>query len=328
MGNNQEIASRLRQIAVLLDEQEVAFKPAAYRKAAVFIESHEHDMSEYADIKSLKALPGIGEAIARKILEYIDTGEMAFLKQLQAEQGVLRSFDRLKTGSAQDDNRAELMDVEGLGPKHVRMLQDMLGITTVLELVNAAQAGKLRDLPRFSEDMEKKILENAGKVDERTKRFPREEVQDDVVMLLSTIEALPHVEKAGVAGSFRREKTTVGDIDILAVTTEAQDVSDAIARLPIVRDIVAHGDRKISFDLHNGLRIDVRLVKTDQWGATLLYFTGSKEHNILMRKKAIARGWKLNEYGLLDGEICLASETEEEISEMLGKQWVEPRERV
>ena len=127
---------------------------------------------------------------------------------------------------------------------------------------------------------------------------------------------------------FRSEKETVGDIDILLVTTAPEEVSDAIAQLKIVRDIAVKGDKKISFDLHNGLRVDVRLVKADQWGAALMYFTGSKEHNIAVRKVAIKKGWKLNEYGLFDGEEVVASKEEQDIYDALELRFYEPKERV
>lgn len=310
---NTTIAVQLRHIAALLDEQGVAFKPAAYRKAAQFIEDYEGDITKVGEVKDLKKLPGIGEAIARKIIEYRDTGNIEFLAKLMAEQGGLS---------------ADLMDIEGLGPKRVRQVQQELGIQTVAELMQAAEQGELQQLELWDEKLEQKVLANAKRVKERMKRFPREEVVDDVELLLRTIGGVGGVRKVGVAGSYRREKETVGDIDILLVTDNAQKVSDAIASLSIVRDVVAHGDKKISFDLHNGLRVDVRLVRADQWGAALMYFTGSKEHNITVRKEAIKHGWKLNEYGLLDGDEVLASETEEEIYERLGMAYIEPKNRV
>ena len=311
--NNAAIASKLNQIAALLQEQNVAFKPAAYRKAATVMQELPKDVSTYGDEKELKKLPGIGEAIAKKILEFLETGEMQFLILLQAEQGGIS---------------ADLMDIEGLGPKRVRQLQSELGITSVAQLVNAAKQEKLRDLPLWDEILEKKVIENAGKVKERIKRFPRGEAAADVELLLKTIKAVSGVDRVDVAGSFRREKETVGDIDILLVTTSAEEVSDAIAELSIVREIAVKGEKKISFDLHNGLRVDVRLVKADQWGAALMYFTGSKEHNIAVRKVAMKKGWKLNEYGLFEGETIVASKEESDIYSALELRFYEPKERV
>lgn len=313
MENNKVIASKLNQIAALLQEQGVQFKPAAYRKAATVIEELPNDVSTYGDEKELKKLPGIGDAIAKKIIEFLETGEIEFLVLLQKEQGGIS---------------AQLLDIEGLGPKRVRQLQTELGITSVAQLVDAAKQGKLKDLELWDEIMEKKVLENAGRVDETIKRFAREEVRGDVELLLETIRKVGKVGKVGVAGSYRREKETVGDIDILLVTTAPEEVSDAISKLKIVRDIAVKGDKKISFDLHNGLRVDVRLVKADQWGAALMYFTGSKEHNIAVRKVAMSKGWKLNEYGLFDGEKIIASKEEVDIYDALGMRFYEPKERV
>ncbi len=312
MDNNKVIAGMLHQIGALLDEQGVAFKPAAYRRAAQVIEELPKDISTYGGVAELKKLPGVGEAIAHKIIEFLETGQMQALDNLRLVQG---------------DIPAELMDIEGLGPKRIRQLQMTLGIQTVADLVKLAKEGKIQELDGFDDILEKKLIENASKVKERTKRFPRDEIKDEVDKLLEEIKNIEGVEQADVAGSYRREKETVGDIDILVITKSPKEVSDAVVALPLVRDVVAHGDKKLSFDLKNGLRVDVRFLQKDQWGSALLYFTGSKEHNIAMRKIAMARGWKLSEYGLFEGEKVVVSKTEEEIYEKLGLRFYEPNER-
>ncbi len=335
MSRNHPLASLLRQIAALLDEQGIQFKPAAYRKAAMTVEEYQGDICAVKDVKDLRKLPGIGEAIAAKIHEYCQHGRIKHLDDLMAEQGGLSP---------------SLMEIEGLGPKRVRVLQKEKGISTVAQLIEAAEKGQLKGLPGFSDVMEKKILENAGRVEERMKRFPLAEVKPDAERVLKTIRDVKGVERAEIAGSYRREKETVGDIDILVVTGSAQKVSDAIAGLPFVRDVVAHGEKKLSFDvmltmqrsrdedrgagasipkstLRPALRVDVRFVKKDQWGSALLYFTGDKDHNIALRKIAIGKGWKLSEYGLFEGESVIASKEEKEIYEKLGLSWIEPRER-
>lgn len=311
MEANDRIASQLRQISALLAEQGVQFKPAAYLKAAKNVEELDRDVSKIDDRKQLMEIPGVGEAIADKILEFFATGKIKHLQELQAAQGGLS---------------AELMDVEDLGPKRVRELQK-LGITTVAALVKAAEAGKLRDLPRMSETMEQKILNNARNVTERSKRYPREEVVDDVKKILETIQKVPGVERVEAAGSFRRHKSTVGDIDIIIVSKNREKVMDAIAKLPLVRDVVAKGDTKMSFNLKSLLRVDLRFIEKNQWGAALLYFTGDKEHNISLRKKAIEKGWKLNEYALTEDEKIIASKEEKDIYEALGFSWIEPQKR-
>ncbi len=313
---NQQFAQILRQLAALLDEQEVAFKPAAYRRAAQVIEELPNDLSTYSR-ESLLDLPGVGKAIADKALEFVATGKVKAFQDLVNAQG---------------DLSPELMNVENLGPKRARQIQSELGIKTVPELIKAAEEGKIRSLPRFSEVIEKKILESAKQATERSKRFPREEIVAEAELLLKTIKAVPGVDRAEIAGSYRRHKATVGDLDVLVVTKKPVAVSDAIAALPIVRGVVAHGEKKLSFDLilqksSGSIRVDVRFVARDQWGSALMYFTGDKEHNISLRKLAIARGWKLNEYALSEGETVIASREEKDIYEKLGMDFVEPEKR-
>lgn len=321
--NNEKIAALLREIADILDFQAIAFKPAAYRRAAQTIEDQADDICLLATVKELQKLPGIGEAIASKIREYCDNGSIKFLDALRSEIGL---------GSL------SLLQVDDLGPKRVVQLQKELGIKTVEDLIKAAQEGKLRSLPRFSQHLEAKILENAKSVGERSKRFVRSDIESEVESLLESIRGVEGIKRAQAAGSYRRHKETVGDIDIVATlsmkTGSAEkkaafrkNVEEKISTLPAVRKIVAFGNTKLSFDAQSGLRVDVRFVEDDEWGSALLYFTGDKEHNIALRKIAIAKGWKLNEYGLFDGEKNIASKTEEEIYEKLGLRYVEPRER-
>jgi len=308
---NRQLAQMFRQIAALLDEQGVPFKPNAYRRAAQVVEDFPKDAAEMGDEKELKKQPGIGEAISSKIREFVETGHIHFLDTLLAEQGGLP---------------AELMAVDNLGPKRVRQLQ-ALGVTTVAGLIKAAEEGKLRDLPRMSDVIEAKILESAKHVTERSRRFPREEILHDVETIIKTLQGIPTVERAEVAGSYRRKKATVGDIDIIVVTKDPEQVADAIAKLPSVKGVVAKGEKKVSFDLQSGLRVDARLVDLSQWGSALLYFTGDKEHNISLRKIAMSRGWKLNEYGLFEGNDILVSKEEKDVYEKLGLQWIEPEKR-
>lgn len=296
-----------------MEDANVTFKIRAYLRAAKTIEELPEDVSTYGGVKELKALPGIGEATAKKIVEYLEKGTMEALEKLRRSSGGVS---------------AELMGVENLGPKRAILIQKELGITTVPELIAAAKAGKLRSLSRFSEVIEKKILESAGRSKERSTRFARESVEGDVEILLRNVRSVPGVQRAEAAGSYRRRQTTVGDIDILVVTKSPTAVSEAISNLPFVRNIVAQGDKKLSFDLQSGIRVDVRFVSKDQWGSALLYFTGSKEHNIAMRIVAIKKGWKLSEYGLFDAKgKVIASKEERDIYEKLGLEYREPWER-
>ncbi len=312
MENNRRLIHLFHQIAALLGEKGETFKANAYRKAAQVLEDLQKDVSEIGDKKQLMELPGIGDAIADKILEFLETGKIQHLENLRVEQG---------------DLPMELLDVEDLGPKRIREMQKELGIQTVADLIKAAEAGKLRSLPRLSEHMEQKILENARRVAERSKRYPREEVVDDVENILAAIRSVPGVEKAEVGGSYRRHKSTVGDIDILVVTSDPERVIDAVSKLSIVKQVVAKGDTKLSFNLESLLRVDVRFVGADEWGSALLYFTGDKEHNISLRRRAIERGWKLNEYSLSEGNRIIAQKTEEDIYRALDLPWIDPTER-
>lgn len=310
MESNRRIAQMLRQIGALLDEQGIAFKPAAYRRAAQVIDGLAFDATKQSR-KDLLTIPGIGQAIADKIEEFAKTGHIKALDDLLVSQGGLSS---------------ELMDIEGLGPKRVRQLQQ-IGITNRKQLIEAAKKGKLRDLGRFSELMERKILEYAELSPDRNKRYPLAVAKPYVEEVLSSIRELKGVERAEAAGSYRRQKETVGDIDILVVAKKPEETIGKVAELPLVQEIVARGPTKLSFNLPNLLRVDVRCLKANEWGSALLYFTGDKEHNIAMRKIAIKKGWKLSEYGLFDGDKVIASKTEEEIYKKLELPWVEPKNR-
>ncbi|MBP9850987.1 MAG: hypothetical protein KBC47_04820 [Candidatus Peribacteraceae bacterium] len=314
---NPAVSALLRKIADLLDYQGVAFKPGAYRRAAQTIEDFPKDLLTLTTKKDLIKLPGIGDAIAEKILEYRQTGHMSFLDRLMADTEM---------------GAAGLMNIDDLGPKRVRDIEQILNIRTVAELIEAAKSGKLRKLPRMSEKMEKKILEGALRSQDRVKRFPLREIDDDVTKLLAALRKIKGVVKAESAGSYRRRKETVGDVDVLLAAKKptdelAADLAKAIGKLSIVERVVAAGKTRIAFDLTSKLRVDIRIVDVSQWGSALLYFTGSKEHNISLRRLAITKGLKLNEYALTKGEKILASKEEKDIYAALGLPYIEPPKR-
>lgn len=314
---NPAISALLRSIADLLDYQGVAFKPGAYRRAAQTIDDLPKDLATLTTKKDLMELPGIGDAIAEKILEYRSTGHISFLEKLKAETQM---------------GAAGLMNIDDLGPKRVRDIEQLLGIRTVAELIEAAKAGKLRSLPRMSEKMEKKILEGALRAQDRVQRFALTDIEPDVTKLLETLKKIKGIVKAEAAGSFRRRKETVGDVDILlAAKKPTEELAAAIAKtiekLSIVERVVAAGKTRIAFDLTSKLRVDIRIVDLAQWGSALLYFTGSKEHNISLRRRAIAQGMKLNEYALLKNEKIIASKEERDIYAALDLPFIEPTKR-
>lgn len=316
---NASLARLFRQIADLLDYQGVQFKPAAYRRVAQTIEDLPKDIAEITDRKELMKLPGIGEALADKIIEYCTTGRIRVLDHLVAETGM---------------GASGLLSVEDLGPRRVREIKQHLDVRTIPELIEAAEKGRLRTLPGFSEILEKKILENARRAKEGARRFPRREVEADVERLLTAFREVGGVSRSEAAGSYRRHKETVGDIDILIGVqgknvpgNVAHSAADAVRKFPKFARMVAEGPTKISFDLQSGLRVDIRIVMMREWGSAFLYFTGTKEHNIMLRRLAIERGLKLNEYGLFRGNKSVASETEEDIYRALGMKFIEPEER-
>lgn len=315
---NDIIPGLLRKIADLLDYQGVAFKPGAYRRAAQTIEDLPKDLSTFADKKALKELPGIGDAISEKIMEYRQTKHITFLDRLLAETQM---------------GAAGLLAVDDLGPKRIREIEQTLNIRTIAELIEAAKAGKLQTLPCFSEKLEKKILEGALRSEDRVKRFNRTDIEKDVAQLVTTLRKIPGVTLAEAAGSFRRRKETVGDVDVLIAVkkpseTLALAIAEAIRKLPIVSRVVAAGSTRVAFDLQSKLRVDIRLVSEKEWGSALLYFTGSKEHNISLRRVAISKGMKLNEYALTKEEKIIAQKTEEDIYKALGVPFMEPKNRV
>ncbi len=315
---NRAMSTLLRRIADLLDYQGVAFKPGAYRKAAQTIDDMPTDLALLRTKKELMELPGIGDAIAEKIIEYRATGHISLLDTLLADTQM---------------GAADLMNIDDLGPKRVRDIERVLNIRTVPELIEAAKAGQLRTLPRMSEKMEKKILEGALRAQDRVQRFSLTDIEPDVTKLLETLKKIKGVAKAEAAGSFRRRKETVGDVDILLAVQKptedlAMNIAKAIKKLSIVERVVAAGTTRIAFDLTSKLRVDIRIVDLAQWGSALLYFTGSKEHNIALRRRAIAQGMKLNEYALLKDGTVIASKEERDIYAALGLPFIEPTKRM
>ncbi len=316
---NASLARLFRRIADLLDYQGVQFKPAAYRRAAQTIEDLPKDIAEMTDRKELMKLPGVGEALADKIIEYCTTGKIRVLDHLVAETSM---------------GASGLLSVEDLGPRRVREIEQHLDVRTIPQLIEAAQIGRLRTLPGFSEVLEKKILENARRAKEGAKRFPRPEVEADVERLLKALREIGGVSRSEAAGSYRRYKETVGDIDIL-IGVQGKNIpenvaiviADAVRKSPKFARMVAEGPTKVSFDLKSGLRVDIRIVRMKEWGSAFLYFTGTKEHNIMLRRLAIERGLKLNEYGLFRESKDIASETEEDIYRALGLRFIRPEER-
>lgn len=293
------------------------FRAIAYTTAAQTLERLDEPVDSYADsIQHLDQLPGVGESIAAKIEEYLETGKIATLEKLK--QTV--PFALL-----------ELMEVGGIGPATLRLLHDKAGINSREDLIKAIQGNALKGLRGLGQ---KKIdhMRQVLKLPEAKQRMPWDTAHRIGSEMLQQIENLAGVKQAALAGSLRRHKETVGDIDIVAAVSPLfqKRIMRKIISLPPVQRVLAAGSTKASLLLKdNGVQVDVRLVHSDEYGAALFYFTGSKEHNIAMRTLAKQHGWKINEYGVFDAKgKRLAGATEEEIYRLFHMKFIPPEKRV
>ena len=312
---NAEIARVMREIAVFLDMEGVQFKPRAYEKVAYAIEAVDEPIAEIykrGGIKAVEEIPGVGESIAEKIVTLIETGRLPYYEELHKKTPV---------------DVAGLTAIEGLGPKNIKTLYHELGVRTVADLEKAALAGKIRDLPHFGEKSEQKILKGIGFLKQRSGRF----LLGAVLQLMTEIEArlgkLPGVQRVAIAGSIRRCKETVGDGDVLVVAKKPDTVMDYFVGMPEVVHMHGKGHTKSSVKLSTGMDVDLRVVAAESWGAALNYFTGSKDHNVALRRIAIEKKLKLNEYGVFRGEKAIAGKTEEDVYAALGLPYIQPELR-
>jgi len=312
--SNVKIAAILYEIADLLELKDVEFKPRAYRRAARSIESLDRDLAEFYKEGKLRDIPGIGEAIAKKISEIIESGELNYLKQLREEfpAGLL-----------------QIMEVPEIGPKTIMRLYKELRVTNLHDLKKAAEDHKIRRLKGFGERSEENILKGIRIMEQRTGRmllgyayFYGKRIED-------YLRTAGKLELVSVAGSLRRMKETIGDIDILVGSDEPGRAMDIFTSNPDVEEIIVKGETKSSVRLRDGVQVDVRVVAIGSYGAALQYFTGSKEHNIELRKLAIEKGLKINEYGVFrkGTEERIAGRTEEEVYAALGLELMPPEMR-
>lgn len=286
MSRNDEIATRLEEFADLLEAQGVEYKPNAYRRAAENIRDHPEAIEQLAATgqDAVEAIDRVGEAIASKVIEYVETGSIKELEELREELPV---------------DMAGLTAVEGVGPKTVGALYEVLSITTLDELEAAAEAGEIQEISGFGAKTESNILENipfARQSQERERLGDARPVADQ---LLSYIRGRSAVETAEVAGSIRRWKDTIGDIDVLVASDDGKAVVEAFTDWDGADAVIEAGESKSSVRA-DGVRVDLRVVVPEEYGAALQYFTGSKAHNVHLRNVAIDRGLKLNEYGVFD----------------------------
>ncbi|MEM2974167.1 MAG: DNA polymerase/3'-5' exonuclease PolX [Candidatus Micrarchaeia archaeon] len=315
---NLEIAAIFYAMADILEIQNVQWKPQAYRKAARSLENLSKDVGDiYAEkgMEGILSIPGVGEGLAKKIVEYIQTGK-------------IKEYDKLRAGLPK--GLAELIEIPGMGPKRAMILFNKLGIRDIAGLKQAAQQHKIAALKGFGEKSEANILQGIAlreKGQERMLLGTALQIANDVIMRLKNVKGVDRIEPAG---SLRRRKETIGDIDIL-VTTEndaaTRRVMDVFTTMPDVVQVLAKGRTKSAVLLKGGIQTDVRVLKDEEFGSALQYFTGSKEHNIELRKIAIKKGLKLSEYGLFKGNRRIAGKDEEGIYKALGMEYIPPEMR-
>ncbi len=312
---NQELAKIFYEIADYLEMESVPFKPYAYQKAAIALEALEKDVSEIyknEGLAGLKKIPGVGESIAEKIEEYLKTGKIKYYEDFKKKIPI---------------NLEEIIAVEGMGPKKAKILYDKLKIKNLKDLEKAARARKIAPLTGFGEKTENNILEGIEFLKRSKGRFLLGDILPKVNEVYEKLKSLKEVEKIDVAGSVRRMKETIGDVDFLVISKNPKKVMDFFVNLPGIIKVWGKGLTKSSVRLRDGFDMDIRVLPRQSYGAALQYFTGSKEHNIALRKIAIDKGYKLSEYGLFRGSKNIVSENEKDIYEKLGMEWIPPEMR-
>lgn len=312
---NQEIAKIFYEIANYLEMEKIPFKPYAYQKAALTLEVLTKSVEEIykkGGVGALKRIPGIGESVALKIEEYLKTGKIKYYLKLKKKTPV---------------NMSELTSIEGVGPRMVKTLYQKLGVKNIKDLEKVAKAGKIAPLFGFGEKTEKNILEGIKFLKRSKGRFLLGEIMSVVREMEEKLRKLKEVKEISVAGSVRRRKETIGDVDFLVVTKNPKKVMDYFVSLPGIVKIWGKGPTKSSIKLRQGFDVDLRVVPAESFGSALQYFTGSKEHNIETRKIAMDLGLKLNEYGVFKGKKPIAGKTEREVYKVLGMEWMAPELR-
>jgi len=315
---NREIAAVFEEISNLMkiiqDDPKWTFKAAAYDRAKRTIEGLPERLEDIArdPDRKLTDIPGIGEDLAKKIVELVETGKSKYHQEQLAKVPA---------------SLLELLQLQTVGPQKVRLFYREAGIKTIDDLEAAAKAGRLRNLPGMSVKSEENILKALEVYRRAAGRFRLDTAYETAQQLTHYLKEFKGVEEVTPAGSLRRGRETVGDLDLLVIGRDHGGIADHFARFPEVAQLLAKGEDKVSVKLQNDLQVDVRLLGRESYGAALQYFTGSKEHNVALRERAKKRGWKLSEYGLFQGEEALARRSEEDIYAKLGLEWIPPELR-
>ncbi|HNH26227.1 MAG TPA: helix-hairpin-helix domain-containing protein, partial [Anaerolineales bacterium] len=315
MMNNKQLAAVFTLIANLLEiKGEIIYKTLAYRKASESLDTLGREASEYWKEGKLADIPGVGKAIAEKIDELLNTGKLEFLEKLKKEV---------------PESLAGWLQVPSLGPKKIAMIWKALNITTLAELEAAAKAGKLKDLPGMGAKSETAILEGIASLARRSGRLPLGKAYPLAQEIIKVLKGVKGVVDVQPAGSLRRMRSTVGDLDILVAAKDSAAVMEAFVNLKGVERVLGKGDTKASIEFFDGVRAQVWVHPPEKFGTALQYATGSKDHNVKLRQIALDKGLSLSEHALTKvkgkGEILCA--TEEEVYKTLGLQYVPPEMR-
>jgi len=311
---NQDIADRFDELADYLEVKgDNPFKIRAYRYAARTIRDLGEELyRSLAEGIDLMTIPGIGKEIAAKIAVMVDTGRLPALDAAKAELPA---------------SLPQLLKLPGLGPRRVKQLLDDLHVTNLEDLIAAAREKKVQQLSGFGPKLETSLLEAATKRLDTTVRHLRARAAGEVDLIKELLEKIPGVQRLEVAGSYRRGKETVGDLDFLVSATDGAAVMKAFTGMKGIERVLASGETKGSILLHNGIQADLRLVPPESFGAALHYFTGSKNHNVATRRRAQQLGLKQNEYGIFKGDQQIAGKTEEDVFAALNLPWIAPELR-
>jgi DNA polymerase (family X) len=311
--NKQEVSDILDEIATLLElKGENPFKSRAYTNAARTIASLDRDLAEVVQGGQLRKMKGIGEALDEKITELVTTGRLEYYEELK---------------SSVPSGLIEMIRIQGLGAKRAKVIFDMLGVSTVGELEYACLENRLLDLDGFGPKMQQKILDGIQSLKRFRGRFLYPAALSEATAIYDIFEKHKSVKRISIAGSLRRKKETVKDIDFVVSAGSSEPIMKAFTSVPGVEEVIAQGNTKSSIRLASGIQVDLRVVSDTEYPFAVHHFTGSKEHNIVMRGRALKMGIKMNEYGLFKGEKLIPCKNEEEIFRKLGLAFIPPELR-
>lgn len=313
MGSNKDLAEKLNDIADILDIEGVNWEPRAYRTAALTISSLSEDIGKVYKEGRLLELEGVGKSIANSIKEYVETGKISKYEDLKKKYPI--DFDSFRK-------------IRGMGPKRAYTLYKKLGIKTVTDLKKALDQGKIQSLEGFGKKSEEELKKNLESfMNIKNDRLLLGYVIDYANSLVEKLRKSGLFERVEIAGSMRRMRETVGDLDILAISEKSEVGMDFFSKMDEVKGIVVKGPTKTTVELGIGTTCDIRVLSKESFGAAMQYFTGNKDHNVKLRKIAISKGFKLNEYGLFNGKDSVAGKSEEELYNKLGMDFILPELR-